>query len=370
MLSCICQKKNVILQPIEYNPLIIILMKKIFTLFAAMVFASSMTMKAVEIYGVYDESAKELTLYYDDEMSTRGGDDNWSNIYREAQTVTLDKSMQDARPESTGGWFYEFSELNEIKHLDYLNTSEVTNMSQMFQRCYALTALNLSHFDTKKVTDMSNMFADCQSITALDLRSFNTEEVTTMYAMFFCCYKLASLDISTFTTDKVTNMASMFSCCQNLATIDVSRFNTANVTTIAFMFYSCDVLTELDLRSFDISNVETMGEMFRSCNQLAKIYCDSDWSSTTAYSSWMFNFCFALTGGKGTPFNDDFINAEYARPDEGPDSDQPGYFTRSSETGIESLQQSVVSCQKVLRDGALFIERGEKVYSITGQEVK
>ena len=46
-------------------------------------------------------------------------------------------------------------------------------------------------------------------------------------------------------------------------------------------------------------------------------------------------------------------------------------FTTTGESqGFENVQVNNVQCTKVVRDGQIFILRGEKVYSITGQEVK
>ena len=64
--------------------------------------------------------------------------------------------------------------------------------------------------DTSNVTNMSNMFSDCRSLTSLDLSSFNTSKVTDMRYMFYGCSKLTSLDLSSFNTSNVTNMGSMF----------------------------------------------------------------------------------------------------------------------------------------------------------------
>ena len=66
--------------------------------------------------------------------------------------------------------------------LDYLDTSNVTNMSFMFASSQA-TTLDLSSFDTSNVTDMSGMFSSSQA-TTLDLSSFDTSNVTDMYNMF------------------------------------------------------------------------------------------------------------------------------------------------------------------------------------------
>ena len=48
--------------------------------------------------------------------------------------------------------------LKEIKGINKLNTSNVTNMRTMFQGCNQLISLDLSNFNTLKVTDMSGMF--------------------------------------------------------------------------------------------------------------------------------------------------------------------------------------------------------------------
>ena len=47
------------------------------------------------------------------------------------------------------------------------NTSNVTNMSEMFSNCNALTSLDLSGWDTRKVTNMSNMFKGCSALKTI-----------------------------------------------------------------------------------------------------------------------------------------------------------------------------------------------------------
>ena len=43
---------------------------------------------------------------------------------------------------------------------------------------------------------------------------------------------------------------------------------------------------------------------------------------------------------------------------------------RGEGTGLEDVQKENVQCTKVLRDNHIYILRGEKVYTVTGQEVK
>ena len=54
------------------------------------------------------------------------------------------------------------------------NTSNVTNMNNMFQFCNSLTSLDVSNFNTSNVTNMDSMFNNCTSITSLDVSRFNT----------------------------------------------------------------------------------------------------------------------------------------------------------------------------------------------------
>ena len=46
------------------------------------------------------------------------------------------------------------------------------------------------------------------------------------------------------------------------------------------------------------------------------------------------------------------------------------YVAKDKHEGLEDIQEDNIPCTKVIRDGQIFILRGEKVYSITGQEVR
>ena len=83
------------------------------------------------------------------------------------------------------------------------NTSGVTNMNGMFERCHSLISVDLSTFDTSRVTDMSRMFEGCSRLTSLDLSTFNTSSVTNMSSMFYGCSSLSSLNLSTFNTSNL-----------------------------------------------------------------------------------------------------------------------------------------------------------------------
>ena len=77
-----------------------------------------------------------------------------------------------------------------------LDTSQVTNMSNMFNYCTGLASLNVSNFDTSKVTNMSEMFGGCSGLTSLDVSHFNTSKVTDMSRMFKGCASLRTIKIN------------------------------------------------------------------------------------------------------------------------------------------------------------------------------
>ncbi len=145
-------------------------------------------------------------------------------MFDEATKVTkvvFDSSFANARPTSTYGWFWDMVNLTTITGFNYLNTSEVTNMSYMFADCGKLTKLDFSHFNTSKVTEMSHMFY-CSGFTSPDLTSFNTAKVTTMSAMFDGCNSLIDLDLSSFTFKSSTVSDYMMAYCTSLKYLTVN----------------------------------------------------------------------------------------------------------------------------------------------------
>ena len=184
----------------------------------------------------------------------------------------------------------------------------------------------MEYLNTGEVTVMTDMFYDCELLTGLDVSNFNTANVTTMHAMFYGCSSLTSLDVSHFNTANVTDMSMMFGYCKGLISLDLSRFNTSNVTDMSRMFNSCVALTRLDLSRFNTSNVTNMYWMFFSCPQLKNIYVGSGWSTAAVTNSDdMFWGCTNLVGGLGTAFDASHVDKAYAHIDGG--TSDPGYFT-------------------------------------------
>ena len=183
---------------------------------------------AAEAYANYVPMTTTLTFYYDNLRSSRSGttydmntDDRpgWYNDGSNTNltNVVFSPSFANARPTSTFGWFSWAPNLVSITGMEYLNTSEVTNMASMFASATKLASVDLSHFNTSKVTKMFFMFDQCRELTSLDLSSFNTDRVTTMQSMFEGCTKLRTIYVgSEWTTAALTTSTNMFENCTSL----------------------------------------------------------------------------------------------------------------------------------------------------------
>ena len=263
-----------------------------------------------ESYAVFDEATNTLTFKRDTNkpagaFALNEGDNrpSWykpkdNNPYQNAniiKKVIFDASFANARPTSCYEWFYTCGSLTDIEGIEYLNTTNVTDMSWMFCGCRALTTLDVSNFDTKNVTEMREMFGFCGALTTLDISNFNTKNVTNMYGMFRGCDYLETLDLSNFNTQNVTDMMCMFNDCSALKTLDLSSFETQNVTNMGDMFNNCKALTTLDVSKFDTQNVTNMSGMFSNCKALTTLDVSNFDTQNVTNMSGMFYNCNALT---------------------------------------------------------------------------
>ena len=194
-----------------------------------------------EAYALYTLASKTLTFYYDNErlsrigktyfLNTGSNDTGWDTDGTKSNvtTVIFNSSFAAARPTTTYDWFYLMGNLESIVGMEYLNTSEVTNMGHMFNGCSKLTRLDVSHFNTSKVTNMRSMFRSCSGLTSLDLSSFNTSIVTDMYGMFNGCSSLQTIIAGGgWSTAAVTESSSMFTQCNSLVGGQGTTYNASN----------------------------------------------------------------------------------------------------------------------------------------------
>ena len=149
-------------------------------------------------YAEFDNATGTLSFRYKGvkpegayDLNVGGSDPEWKTLGTNVNKVVFDASFANARPTSCYYWFCGCSKLTDIEGIENLNTENVTNMNSMFDRCSALTSLDLTNFNTAKVSDMSYMFMGCTALTTIFVSDkFVTNLVTSSDNMFHMCINL------------------------------------------------------------------------------------------------------------------------------------------------------------------------------------
>lgn len=181
---------------------------------------------------------------------------------------------------------YMFSGTNEygsnFTNIDVskLYTSNMTNMSYMFNSCSGVTSLDVTNFDTSKVTRMDCMFRNCENLTTLDVSKFNTSNVTYAREMFYNCNKLKAIDISNFDLSKNTDFTWMFYGCKSLEYLDLSGLDTTNHNINLEYYHFFD--SSKNASGWHIKDIKVSEKTFRSkiLNKYT-FYVDS-WTDTNS----------------------------------------------------------------------------------------
>ena len=165
-----------------------------------------------------------------------------------------------------------------------LNTSSVTNMTNLFRDCSSLTYVDLSGLDTSSLVRMDNLFRDCSSLTSVNLSGLDTSSATTMTSMFQGCSSLTSVDLSGFNTSSVKSMSSMFQGCSSLISVDLSSFDTSSVTNMYGMFSGAKTEGVIGIDEFNISSLST-GSFEGAFNMFTDTYLP-----TSVYDNLLINW--------------------------------------------------------------------------------
>ena len=164
-----------------------------------------------------------------------------------------------ANPDSSHAFgYFDKSLYNNFKYLD---TSNVTNMKEMFYntgyvmaRCDSFVITGMESWDTSKVENMNGTFRyvgrSCTNWTFGDISGWDTSSVTNMSYMF---------ERAGFSANKFD--------------IDVSNWNVSNVEDMSFMFdstgYDSKYWSIGDLSNWDTSKVTNMYQMFPEAGRQA-----------------------------------------------------------------------------------------------------
>lgn len=218
-------------------------------------------------------------------------DDNGDNLYD--FYIGSENGIVETNTSGQGMFAY----LTNVESLDLsnLDTSNITNMSSMFQGSSSLKEINLSNFNTSNVTSMKSMFQGCTSLESIDVSGFDTSNVTGLEMMFSGCKALTELNVSDWDTSKVKSISDTFLNCSSLTTLDVSKWDTSNMMGLYRTFCGCSSLKQLDVSNWDTSKMGRMQESFKNCSSLT-ILDVSKWDTSSINAlNFTFSGCSGLT---------------------------------------------------------------------------
>jgi surface protein len=327
-------------------------MKKIF-LFLSVILLSSLKAMAAEPYALLSDNNTKLTFYYGtkptsgmsvgpfESYTERGWDGSKTTITH----VVFDESMSNCHSiTSTTKWFIGLEKLVDITHLDYLNTENVEDMTDMFRGCHSLKSIDVSHFDISNVTDVSWMFSYCFDLKTIycDISWASVQKSTEMFLSsgsivggYGTTYTAGHYDATyahPFDGGYFTKKPKTYALLSENNTkltfyygtkpangMDVGPFESAaergwnnykssittvefdesmvdsDITSTAYWFANLDNLTSFNDRYLNTSSVTDMKYMFSNCHSLTSLDLASGFDTRNVKDmGYMFNNCYNL----------------------------------------------------------------------------
>ena len=243
------------------------------TLFAEAVSVPSQTFDLGAVQGVWDQTAQTLTVQGNGKIDRN----KWFQM-RNTLKLTVDSI---SKIEFTSGVqfsddasrFFEGFQTEKIVFPNGMNTSNVTNMENMFTNASKLKEGNFSDWDTSKVKKMGSMFSRTSSLeSSVNFR--DASNVEDMGRMFYNS-KVPSVNIGD--AGKVKDMGYMFN---NSQVEKVEIANTSSVENMSNMFAHAKKLKDGNMSEWDTSKAKNLSAMFYGASQFNQDL--SNWNLSSA----------------------------------------------------------------------------------------
>ena len=102
-----------------------------------------------------------------------------------------------------------------------LNTSNVTNMSTMFQNCHKVLT-SIPQLDTSNVTNISQTFSGCMVLEKIDITYYNISSTSSSSSMCNACYSLKAVIIRSFGENYTINSNAFTNCYHLTGTVNAT----------------------------------------------------------------------------------------------------------------------------------------------------
>ncbi|MEI0749801.1 BspA family leucine-rich repeat surface protein [Brachyspira pulli] len=143
--------------------------------------------------------------------------------------------------------------------LSCVDTILIKDMSYLFHKSERKDFEGIEYWDTSNVEDMSGMFDKCYSFNHT-LNNWNVSNVKNMSGMFQAAIKF-NQPLYKWNTSNVKTMSFMFNYAKSFNQ-NINNWNVSKVEDLSYMFCECEVFNQ-PLNDWNVSNVKTMEGTFR-----------------------------------------------------------------------------------------------------------
>ena len=210
--------------------------------------------------------------------------DGWA-FYSEGDCEKIENIFQwgNLKLGNTGSYFAGCTNL-EISATDFLDISNIVNLSKTFQGCRNIGSIpHIGEWDTSHINDMSSLFEDAIKFNG-DIGMWDISNVKNLNGMFkgalsfnqnICNWDVSSVkdmnrmfqeaevfnnSLSLWDVSNVNDMSYMFAHA-SVFNGDISPWNVSNVNDMSYMFSQASVFKG-DISPWNVSNVNDMSYMF------------------------------------------------------------------------------------------------------------
>lgn len=157
-------------------------------------------------------------------------------------------------PTACEKWFYNCANLTTLKNFDYIDVSNVANLSWMFCGCKKLSDIDdLWYWDVSNVHEFGAMFQQTNITNTNALENWNTSKGEWFYGTFYYCKNLSDLS-------------------------GLRKWNMSNAKYMGSMFYGNSSLTDLSpLSNWKVENVYNFNSMFFHSDNIKNANVLSSW---------------------------------------------------------------------------------------------
>ena len=194
-----------------------------------------------------------------------------------------------SQAEDLCGMFHGCNKLTQL-NVKYFNVNGVLNMSYLFSGCRSLKVIDLEGWDFSQVENANEMFGYCEKLEKI-IANFNFKIVRGMATMFDECFCLTEVDLSHSDLSHVFDFGYMFFNCEGLKEIRFSQGVWQKAEYTLSMFGNCKALERLNLPDVVLDDVVRSYAMFDDCDNLKEIYMEHPFNLDKYERELIFGNC-------------------------------------------------------------------------------